>query len=55
MFSLLIAHETLDIEQVLIQVYFFFKYSSARREDYKEMKNLTDITAEYLLKYCSIR
>ena len=54
MFSLLIAHETLDIEQVLIQVYFFFKYS-ARREDCKEMKNLTDVTAEYLLNYCSIR
>ena len=31
---------------------FFFKYSSARREDCKEMENLTDITAEYLLKYC---
>ena len=55
MFSLLMAHETLDIEQVLIQVYFFFKYSSARREVCKEMKNLTDVTAEYLLKYCSIR
>ena len=34
---------------------FFFKYSSARREDCKEMENLTDVTAEYLLKYCSTR
>ena len=44
--------ETLNIKQLLIYVYFFFKYSSARREDYKEMGNLTDVTAEYLLKYC---
>ena len=47
--------ETLDVKQLLIDVYFFFKYSSARREDYKEMENLTDVTAEYLLKYCSTR
>ena len=45
--------ETLDVKQFLIGIYFFFKYSSARREDYKEMENLTDVTAEYLLKYCS--
>ena len=47
--------ETLDVEQLLIDVYFFFKYSSTRREDYKEMENLTNVTAEYLLKYCSTR
>ena len=47
--------ETLNIKQLLIYVYFFFKYSSARREDYKEMGNLTDVTAEYLLKYCLTR
>ena len=44
--------EKLDVEQLLIDVFFFFKYSSARREDYKEMENLIDVTAEYLLKYC---
>ena len=44
-------------QQLLIDIYFFFKYSSVRREDYKEMENLTDVTAEYLLKYwyCSTR
>ena len=47
--------EKLDVEQLLIDVYFFFKYSSARREDYKEMENLIDVTAEYLLKYCWTR
>ena len=34
---------------------FFFKLSSARREDYKEVQELTDVTDEYLLKYCSTR
>ena len=34
---------------------FFFKLSSAKREDYKEVQELTDVTAEYLLKYCSTR
>ena len=42
-----------DIEQFLIDVHFFFKLSSARREDFKEMETITDVTAQYLLKYCS--
>ena len=45
--------ETLDVKQLLIDIYFFFKYSLARREDCKEMEHLTDVTAEYLLNYCS--
>ena len=47
--------EYMDIEQFLFDVFFFFKYSAARREDYKGMESLTDVTAEYLLKYCSTR
>ena len=47
--------ETLNVKQLLIDIYFFFKYSWVRKEDYKEMENLTDVTAEYLLKYCSTR
>ena len=46
--------ETLDVEQFLIDLYFFF-FPSARRKDYKEMENLTDVTAEYLLTFCSTR
>ena len=44
-----------DIEQFLIDVHLFFKLSSARREDFKEMETITDATAQYLLKYCSTR
>ena len=44
-----------DIEQFLIDVHFLFKLSSARREDFKEMEIITDVTAQYLLKYCSTR
>ena len=47
--------EVMDIEQFLIDVHFFFKLSAARREDYKEVQELTDVTAEFLLKYCSTR
>ena len=47
--------EVMNIEQFLIDVHFFFKLSSARWEDYKEVQELTDETAEYLPKYCSTR
>ena len=47
--------EFLDIEQFLSDLFFFFKYSSARREDYRAMEELTNVTGEYLLNYCSIR
>lgn len=47
--------ETIDIEQLLIDLYFFFKYSAKRREEYKGMDEFTEVTAEYLLKYSSTR
>ena len=45
----------LDIEQFLIDLHFFFKLSSARREDYKELEKMTDVMAQFMLRYCSTR
>ena len=45
----------MDIEQFLIDLLFFFKLSSAGREDYKELEEMTDVTAEFMLRYCSTR
>ena len=45
----------MDVKQVLIDVHFFFKLSSARREDYVELEELTDVMAEFTFKYCSTR
>ena len=50
-----IIKAVLDIEQFLIDLHFFFKLSSARREDYKEIEDLTDVTTEFMLRYCSTR
>ena len=47
--------KVMNIGQFLIDVHFNFKLSSAWWEDYKEVQELTDVTAEYLLKYCSTR
>ena len=32
----------------------FFKLSSARREDYKEIEDVTDVTAHYALRHSSV-
>ena len=47
--------ETINIEQLLIDLFFFFKYSAKRREEYRGMEQFTEVTAEYLLKYSSTR
>ena len=47
--------EVMDIEQLLIDLHFFFKYPAKRKEEYKEMEKFTDVAAEYLLKPCTTR
>ena len=44
-----------DIEWVFNDIYFFFTLSAARREDYKNGEEITDITSEYMMKYSSTR
>ena len=33
----------------------FFKYSAARREDYKDLESLTNETTHFVLKHCQTR
>ena len=44
-----------DIEGFFNDIYFFFKLSAARREDYKKGEEITDIISKYMMKYSSTR
>ena len=50
-----IAELSIDIDQFGCDLYFFFKYSFARKEDYKNMQEVTDVFSWYVLKHCSTR
>ena len=43
------------INQFAVDLHSFFKLSSAHREDYSSMEELTDITSNYLLSHSSVR
>ena len=36
-------------------MHFFFKLSAARREDYRSVSELTDVTTHYIIKHCQTR
>ena len=44
-----------DIDQFACDVHFFFKLSSARREDYAALEEVTNVTAWYALRHVSSR
>ena len=50
-----IAELSIDIDQFGCDLHFFFKYSFARKEDYKNMQEVTDVFSWYVLKQCSTR
>ena len=43
-----------DLDQVATDLHFFFKRSAARREDYKMVENITEITVHYM-KHVKLR
>ena len=45
----------LDLDQVATDLHFFFKRSGARREDYKLVENITEITTRYMKKHVESR
>ena len=45
----------IDIDQFACDVHFFLKLSSARREDYATLEELTNVTAWYALRHVSSR
>ena len=50
-----IAALSFNIEQLILDLHYFFKLSSARRMDYKSVEALTEVTAWYMLRYTSSR
>ena len=46
-----IIKQVIEVEQFLTDVHFFFKLSSARREDFREVESVTNVAAEFALKY----
>ena len=44
-----------DIDQFTVDLHGFFKLSSAQREDYKEIEDVTDVTSHYALRHSSVR
>jgi len=47
--------ETINLDQIAIDLHFFFKLSAARREDYREVSSITEVTSHYVLKHCQTR
>ena len=45
----------LDLYQVATDLHFFFKRSAFRREDYKMVENITEITTHYMKKHVGSR
>ena len=47
--------ETINLDQIAIDLHFFFKHSAARREDYVSVSSITDVTSQFVLKHCQSR
>ena len=45
----------LDIDQFAVNFHRFFKVSSARREDYTKLQELTEVAAQYVLRHSWVR
>ena len=43
--------DNVNVDQFAIDLHFFFKLSSARREDYRGVSELTDVTTHYVIKH----
>ena len=50
-----ISKPPLDIDQFAVNLHSFFKLSSARREGYTELKELTEVAAQYVLRHSSVQ
>ena len=47
--------ETINLDQIAIDLHFFFKHSATRREDYVSVSSITDVTSQFVLKHCQSR
>ena len=44
-----------DFDEFAVDIHQFFKLSSARREDYRSMEEITEVLAKYAIKHSSTR
>ena len=44
--------DNVNVDQFAIDLHFFFKLSAVRREDYRGVSELTDVTTHYVIKHC---
>ena len=44
-----------DLDDFFNDLHFFFKLSSARREDYPSLENVTNVVAQYAKKHLEMR
>ena len=47
--------DNVNVDQFAIDLHLFFKLSAARREDYRGVSELKDVTTHYVIKYCHTR
>ena len=47
--------DNVKVDQFAIDLHLFFKLSAARREDYRGVSELKDVTTHYVIKYCQTR
>ena len=47
--------DNVNVDQFAIDLHLFFKLSAARREDYRGVSELKDVTTHYVIKYCQTR
>ena len=47
--------DNVNVDQFAIDLYFFFKLTAARREDYRGVCKLTDVTTHYVIEHCQTR
>ena len=47
--------DNVNVDQFAIDWHFFFKLSAARREDYRGVSDITDVTTHYVINHCQTR
>ena len=45
------SKDSVNVDQCAIDLHFFFKLSATRREDYRGVSELTDVTTHYVIKH----
>ena len=47
--------DNINVDQFAIDLHFFVKLSAVRREHYRGLSELTNVTMHYVIKYCETR